>query len=330
MKRVKVFIVVLLLLVFIPALTFSAGQKEGAKEKPKVTFFWALYDGLTEDFRANLQNAFMEASPDIAVDIVPVQWDQMHDKLVTSIAGGKPPEISVIGTRWILELMAMDAVDEVTSYVSKTTLDNISPGAMEAKIKGKLMGLPIAAGARIMTINLDLSSTVPNTMEELRDMAIKVKNSGKGYGLIMPGKKHTEQTDFAYYLYSAGGSYFETNADGSYGKCAVNSPAGVKALEFMVKLANEDKAVQEGYLSMNRMESHPVFYSGKAGYVFIGAWVESAMTQAGATFPVKYAMIPPFAGSKPAPVIITDSVAILKGAKNKKEAGKFLDFFYQD
>lgn len=324
----KVFLVMVLVALLATTTVFAAGQQEAAK--PKVTVFWALYDGLTEEYRQNLQNAFMEEYPNIELDIVPIPWDQMYDKLTTSLSGGNPPELSVIGTRWALELLALDAIEPVDKYVSKATLDNIFDGTKEAFIDGTLWGLPMAAGARILAINNQLTNKIPATMEEMRAEALRIKKDTGKYGLIMPGKKHTELTDFAYYLYSAGGDFFETNPDGSYGKCIINNPAGVKALEFMVKLANQDKVVQAGYLSQTRMESHPVFYSGNAGYVMIGAWVESALKQAGATFDVTYAQIPPFAGEDPAPLVITDSIAIFKDAKNKDEAGLFLDFFYRD
>jgi len=327
MKRLKLVVSILVVLLLAAGLAFAGGQK-GA-EKQTVTFFWAGYDGLTEEYRASLQDAFNAAHPDIDVDIVHTDWDLMYDKLTTSIAGGKPPELSVIGTRWLLELMTMDAVDEVTQYLSSSTVDNIAPGAMEAKLKGKLMGLPVAAGARILAYNPDLTTTVPNTMEELREAAIKVHNPPNVYGLIMPGKLHTELTDFAYYLYAAGGNFFEMEPDGSYGKCIVNSPEGVKAVTFMNKLAEEDKVVQEGYLGLDRMDSHPLFYTGKIAYTFIGAWVESAAKNAGAAFQPKYGQIPPFAGQKQKSLIITDSIAMFKGT-NLEAAGKFLDFFYQD
>ena len=120
------------------------------------------------------------------------------------------------------------------------------------------------------------------------------------------------------------------NADGSLGKCTVNSDAGVKALTFMAKLALKDKVVQDGFTSQVRTDAQPIFYAGKAGYVFIGAWVESAMKQAGAAFPVTYAMIPPFKGEKQSGLVITDSIAFFSKAKNLKAAGKFIDFFYKD
>ncbi len=330
MKKFIWVMAVLVLLFMIPFVAFSASEKKA--EKAKVTFFWALYDGLTEEFRAELESSFNAEHTDIEVEIVPVDWNLMYDKLTTAVAGHNPPEISVIGTRWILDFVKADTIEEVTKYVSKKTLDNIVPGAMEGVVNGKLYGLPVAAGARILAINGDITTFVPKTMEELRQEAIRVNNPPDVYGLIMPGKKFTELTDFAYYLYAAGGDFFEKNPDGSYGKCIVNSPEGVKALEFMVQLAIKDKVVPEGFLALDRMESHPIFYAGKAAYCMIGAWVESAYKQAGGTFDLRYAQIPPFAdaGDKGKTLIITDSIAIFKEAKNKEAAGKFLDYFYQD
>ena len=302
----------------------------GGEKKATVTFFWALYDGLTEEFRAELQDAFNAAHEDIEVDIVPVDWNLMHDKITTAIAGGKPPELSVVGTRWLLEFMDVDGIVEVSQYVSKATLDNIAPGAMEAKIGGKLMGLPVAAGARILAYNADVTSVVPKTMEELRGAAIRAHDPPNMYGLIMPGQKFTELTDFAYHIYAAGGDFFEMKPDGTYGKSAFNGPEGVKALEFMVQMAAEDEIVQDGYLSLDRMNSHPIFYKGKGAYTFIGAWVESAYNEAGGTFEMKYAQIPPFEGDDGTTLIITDSIAMFKDAENLEAAGVFLDFFYQD
>ena len=104
----------------------------------------------------------------------------------------------------------------------------------------------------------------------------------------------------------------------------------MKALTFMAKLALKDKVVEDKFTTYQRIPAIPLFYAGKIGYVMIGAWVDSAMKQAGAKFPVTYANIPSFAGQKPSGLIITDSIAFFTKAKNLKAAGKFIDFFYQD
>jgi multiple sugar transport system substrate-binding protein len=327
MKNMRTMVSLVLLVLLMTTGVFASGQSEA--EKPTVTVFWALYDGLTEAYREELEAAFEAEYPEIELDIVPVPWDQMYDRLTTSLAGGDPPEVSVIGTRWLLEFMALDAVVPVGDYVSAATINNIAEGAKEAVINDVLMGLPVAAGARILTINNDVTSVVPETMEELRREAIRVTD-GETYGLFMPGQKHTELTDFAYYFYAAGGDFFEADSDGGYGRSTVNSDAGVKALEFMVELAIEDEVVPPGFLSMTRQSGHPVFYSGDVGYVMIGAWVESALEQAGADFDVTYAQIPGFEGMPSQPLIITDSLAMFSDAENLEEAGLFIDFFYQD
>lgn len=294
----------------------------------KATFFWAQYDGVTENYRASLQAAFNKINPNEQIEIVPVPWDQLKDKLTTALAAGSPPDISIIGTRWLLEYSDLDQLADPTRYVSKATLDNILAGAKEGVIKGKLMGLPVAAGARFLAINGNLATNVPKTMEQLEQDAIAANDPPDHSGLFMVGKKNTELTEFAYYLYAAGGDFFAKNADGSYGKCTVNSPAGVKALTFMNKLANEDKVVEPDYLGLTRIQGHPLFYSGKIAYVMIGAWVESAMKQAGSTFPVIYAQIPGFQGHPSTPLIITDSIAFFKGGKHLDIAGKFINFWY--
>jgi len=101
-----------------------------------------------------------------------VPWDSLHDKLTTALAGGQPPEISIIGTRWLLEFMGTNSIAPPEQYVSPETIADIKPGAMEAKIDGKLWAIPDAAGARILAINTSLSDKVPQTMEELEQDAI--------------------------------------------------------------------------------------------------------------------------------------------------------------
>ena len=321
----------LVALLIVPAFLFANGQSESTSSSKvkQITFYMATYDGLTQSYWTSLENAFNTSHPGIQVKIVGVPWDQLHDKLTTSLAGGKPPQASIIGTRWLLTYVKNDQVVPASKYISKATLDNIIPGDLEAKIKGTLWAIPDAAGARIMAINTSITTKVPKTMEELEKYAIAANDPPNHYGLIMTGKKNAELTPFVYYFYAAGGQFFSHKADGSLGRSTVNSPAGIKALTFMNKLANVDKVVQHGYLGQNRNQSDPVFYAGKAAYVMIGAWVQSAMKQAGSTFKAKYAQIPPFAGNKSAPLVVTDSIALFKGAPNLPEMGKFIDFFYQ-
>jgi multiple sugar transport system substrate-binding protein len=300
----------------------GGGDAEGGKST--VTFWLSDYEGIDHDFVKEIAAAFEAEYPEYEMDLVVVDWNAMHDKLTTSLAAGSPPDASVIGTRWLLELMDLDAVVAPGDYVSQSTFDNIAPGAMEAKIDGTLMGIPFAAGSRFMAMNKSLASEAPATMEELRELAIEA-SSGDDYGLIMPGGKHSELSDFVYYFYAAGGEFFDAD-----GKSTVNSPEGVKALEFMIQLANEDKVVQDGFMSQDRKQSHPIFMGGKAAYVMIGAWADTEYSKMNADWDIEYMQIPPFAGNSSAPLIVTDSIALYKDGGNLEGIGKFIDFMYKD
>ncbi|RKX98183.1 MAG: hypothetical protein DRZ90_03785 [Spirochaetes bacterium] len=324
MKKVFILFTLIALLGVTSTMLFANGQKDSGSEKSSVTFWLADYEGIDHDYVKEIEAAFEAENPQYDLELLVVDWNALNDKLTTSLAAGTPPDASIIGTRWILEYMDLGVIVPPQDYVSKSTFDNIAPGAMEAVVDGTLMGIPFAAGSRFLAINTSLTDKVPSTMEELEQYAIDATKDGK-YGLIMPGGKHSELTDFAYYFYSAGGDFFDTG-----GKSTVNSAAGVKALEFMAKLANEDKVVQEGYLSQSRKQAQPIFMGGKAAYVMIGAWAQTEYDKMNADWDIKYAQIPPFAGNDPAPLIITDSIALFKDGKNLEGIGKFIDFLYQD
>jgi ABC-type glycerol-3-phosphate transport system substrate-binding protein len=57
----------------------------GEEEKATVTFFWAEYDGLTDEYRQALQDAFNASQEEMEVEIVPIDWDFMYDKITTAI-----------------------------------------------------------------------------------------------------------------------------------------------------------------------------------------------------------------------------------------------------
>ncbi len=325
-----------LVLLSAPSFVFANGTKEStsaasaAVSKPaSVTFYMAEYDGLKQSYWTSLQKAFNDSQSQVHVHILGIGWNEIHNKLTTALAGGDPPQASIIGTRWLLSYVKNDEVVQPRKYVSPATWSNILPGDMTAKIDGKIWAIPDAAGARILAINTSFTKRIPKTMQQLEQDAIAANDPPNHAGLIMTGKKAAELSPFVYYFYAAGGHFFSHKPDGSLLKSDVNSAAGIQALTFMNKLANVDKVVQPGFLGQNREEAEPVFYAGKAAYVMIGAWVKSAMQQAGSKFPVEYAQIPPFAGHKPAPLTVADSIAFFKGAPHLHAMGKFIDFFYQ-
>ena len=319
MKKLSMFLVVVMLCSFTTL----------ALAKSEVSIYWAEYDGLTPEYAQGLKAAFEKANPDIALKIVSTPWNVLHDKLITALGGNQAPDLSVIGTRWLLEFMDMDVVEPMEKYLSKGLLANIPEALMEGKLNNTLYGIPVAAGPRIMFYRTDLMPKAPETFEEMAEIVKKITKAPDMYGVGMSGKKYTELTEFAYYLYGNGGDFFAMTPEGKYGKCIVNNEAGVKALTFMNDLVKA-KATQPSTLEDTRDQVQDLFVAGKLGIMMSGAFTAGLLEQRGAKFGWAPAVIPHFQGKNSAPLFITDSIVMFKASKNKEAAGKFLDFFYGD
>ncbi|PID59022.1 hypothetical protein CSB45_01010 [candidate division KSB3 bacterium] len=312
------------------ALILCLSMSSMAFAKAEVSVFWAEYDGLTPEFAQSLEAAFEKAYPDIELNIVSSPWNQLHDKLIAALGAGQAPDLSVIGTRWLIEFMEMGVVEPIEKYVSAEVLGNIPESIMEGKLNNQLYGLPVAIGPRIMFYRSDLMDKAPETFEEVLAMAKKINNPPDMYGVGLAGKVHAELTDFVYYFYGNGGEFFEMTPEGKFGKCTVNSEAGVKALEFMNALANTEKVTQPSFLGDERAEVQNIFVSGKLGMFMSGGFTGALLDKRGVDFKWAPAVIPYFEGKSRVPLFITDTIVMFNTSENKAEAGKFLDFFYQD
>ncbi len=293
-----------------------------------ISIYWAEYDGDTKEYTDSLESAFNKANPSINLDIVRVNWNVLEKKLITAIAAKKEPNLTVAWGDLILNFNKNGLVDDMAPHISKKTMDNLN---FTQPVGGKTLGLPMAAGSRVLYYRKDLIPTPPKTFEELLAMAKKIHNPAqKIYGIGVVGKKYLENVDFAYFLYGNGGDYFAKKADGSLGKCAANSTEGVEALTFINDLINTHKVTQPGATAYDRAGIQELFISGKLGFLLNNAATASLLEKANVKFEWGVAPMPSFAGKSRSSLVIFDLITMFKRPGNFAEVGKFLDFFYQD
>ena len=101
--------------------------------------------------------AFEAANPGTKIQIEVVPWDNLQQKLTTDISAGANADLSIIGTRWLLDYVSQGVVAPLDIYVTPDFkarfIDTfLSPSVMN----GKVYGLPIAASARAMYYNKDV------------------------------------------------------------------------------------------------------------------------------------------------------------------------------
>src|SRR5690554_1207888 len=69
-----------------PAEEVAEGEASGTVE------VWAM--GTEGEALGAFAEAFVEANPEVEVNVTAVPWDAAHDKIATAIAGGQTPDVS--------------------------------------------------------------------------------------------------------------------------------------------------------------------------------------------------------------------------------------------
>ena len=144
----------------------------------------AEYSAKTGPYFQEVEKEFEAANPgiDLKVEIVP--WDVLLQKLTTDIAAGTNADLSIIGTRWLIDFVQQDVAEPLDSYMNDEFkgrfIDTfLSPSIMD----GKTYGLPIAAsalGSSGATMPLEQLAVFHTGMLEF---AIPSRARGNEYGL---------------------------------------------------------------------------------------------------------------------------------------------------
>ena len=310
-------------------LTISLGALglSPALAQTTVDFTVAEYSAKTGPYFQEVATAFEAANPDIKINVEVVPWDTLLQRLTTDIAGGSSPDISIIGTRWLLDFAAQGIAEPVDAYLTpefkSTFIDTfMAPSVMD----GKIMGLPVAASARAMMVNLDLyekaGATPPKTWDEFYAASQKIAALPDTFAFGLQGKEIETDAYFYYSLWTHGGEIL--NADGTSG---LDSPAALAAATLYKKMIDEG-LTQPSPTNYNREEVFNLFKQGKVGTIFTFPMLIPQLKEEAPD--LKYQILPFPEGSAKATYGVTDTLMLFADSDVKEAAWKFIEFAYKD
>jgi multiple sugar transport system substrate-binding protein len=265
-----------------PAGTESAATESAATGTPEdaapvegdITV-WAM--GTEGEQLGVLADAFEEEYPDVDVEVTAVPWDAAHDRLVTAIAGGEGPDVSLIGTTWMGEFATLGGL--------APTPDTIDPSAFfegawqSTVVDGTSYGVPWYVETRLLYYRTDLAeqggiTEPPADWDGLTELVTALQEAGaeNGISLQQPCCIGAWQT-FAPFLWQAGGDIVDESND-----FTLDSPECVEALTFY------DSFFENG-LARAETSDVPVeaqFADGSVGAFISGPWMINIITDAGA------------------------------------------------
>lgn len=203
---VRVAFLVLFLLVVPPSCHSS---------EPVELTIWGM--GMEGQLMGELTAEFERLHPEVRVRLQSIPWASGHEKLVTAIVGGMTPDVSMIGTTWMAECHAMNALEPLDRFIASSSLteEAFFPGSLgTTKIGGIWYGLPWYVDTRLIFYRSDLVASAgftafPKTWDEFSTLCRRLKKMNpEGFPLSIG---FTDSLQFMFFLWQRGGDILGEN-----------------------------------------------------------------------------------------------------------------------
>jgi multiple sugar transport system substrate-binding protein len=310
------------------ALGLGIGLAGAASAQTVVDFAVAEYSSKTGPYFEKVAADFEAANPGIDINIEVVPWNTLLQRLTTDIAGGSAPDLSIIGTRWLLDFAEQGIAEPLDDYITPEFRDTFIATFMEPGIiDGKTMGLPVAASARAMMVNMDLYEKAgvapPKTWDELYTASQAIAALPEDvFAFGLQGKEIETDAYFYYALWTHGGNIL--NEDGTSG---LDSDAALAAATLYKKMIDEG-LTQPSPTNYNREEVFNLFKQGQVATIFTFPMLIPQIKEEAPD--LNYQILPLPAAGANATYGVTDTLMMFADSDVKEAAWKFIEFAYQD
>jgi len=289
----------------------------------------AHYSDQTLPYFQKMAQEFNQANPGITIKIQEVNWDNLQQKLQTDLIGGTNPDLSIVATRWLLDLVTDDVLEPLDQHMTPAFKDRFIGNLLGVgKIKGQSYGLPIAASARGLFYNKTLLTKAgfpngPKTWDDVFAAARKIKGTG-AYGFGLQGKEIETEVYWFYALWAQGGVVVDAS-----GRAVFDSAAGIKAAT-MYKALIDQGLTEPGVTSYSREDVQNLFKQGRVAMVITAPFLAKQIEKENPSLRYGVTAVPTSADTPFAAATFggTDSLVMFKNSKVKPAAWKFIDFLF--
>jgi multiple sugar transport system substrate-binding protein len=300
------------------------GSGSGDSEKKSVTMW--IYPVIFDEAKHRAYwddtvKAFKAAHPDIEVKTEIFPWANRDQALTTAIAGNKGPDVVYLIPDQLPKYVRN--LEPIDKYLDDAAKGDYHENVVKAvTIDGKMMGAPILTSAATPICNKKVfaavgQTTYPNSWNDLLTMAPKFKAKGYDMTAYAGDAKQTLNQTFYPLLWQAGGEVF--SPDGK--SVTFNSDAGKKALTFAKQL------VDGGYVDKTLLTSGPPIEQTRIAQNKVACVWHMALTEVEKFWGKEnIQVVPHFTETRQIGYGTVGSLSMLKNAKSKDAAGKWIAF----
>ncbi len=296
--------------------------------------FWHAYSADSQEVKTldtEIIPAFESLHPGVKVTAVPVPYDQLHQKLVTAVAGDTLPDLVRSDIMWVPELADLGVLVPLDEQMPdfSTYADQVYEGALATNAwKGHYYGLPLDTNTRVLLYNSDALAKAgitapPATFDELRADAPKLAAAG----VSVFADNSTSGWNVLPWIWSAGGSVTDDGVTKATGY--LNSAASVAGVQLLVDLYQQ-KALPDIILGgTGGTATSDGLATGQYATILDGPWMYPIFASQYPSFQLKAAPVPSGDGGSIS-VVGGESVVLTTSSKNKDAAAEFLRYLLSE
>ena len=258
-------------------------------------------------------------------------YDELHQKLVTAVAGDTLPDLVRSDIMWVPELADLgvlvpldEQLPDFSSYA-----DQVYPGALATNAyQDHYYGLPLDTNTRVLLYNKDALAKAgitqpPTTFDELKADAPKLTAAG----VYAFADNSTSGWNVLPWIWSAGGAVTDDKVTKATGY--INSAKSVAGVQLLVDLYNE-KAIPDIILGgEGGTATSDGLATGQYATILDGPWMYPIFQGQYPDFQLQAAQMPAGDGGSIS-VVGGESVVMTQSSKNKDAAAEFMRFLLSE
>ena len=265
-------------------------------------------------------------------------FEDFETKLQQAAAQKDLPDIVINDTAQLGSLVKQGLVRDVDRAALAGGAD-LSPVAWDAAkgADGKYYAAPFSVQSFALFIRKDwrekAGAKTPASWAELDELARTFTTgdpdgNGKAdtYGWVVPASTKRGYASWyaTSFLWSAGGDFL-TGSPGKFTP-AVNSTQSVQAVDYLKAQFCTDKTVVPGAVTMETVQAHQAFESGKGGIYFTGPYNMARFDKSLGRDKYEVLALPAGPGAKASSLAEGENVYLMAGSANQDGQKKFAEF----
>lgn len=269
--------------------------------------------------------SFVAQHPDVTIEAVPMPYDDMHQQLVTAVAGGALPDLVRSDIIWVPELadlgVLMPLDEEMPDFAELA--GGVYEGPLAANLwQGHYYGLPLGTNTRVLLYNSDALAAAgfdapPATFEDMREMA----PAFTGTDTYLFADNSTAGWNVLPWIWSAGGEL--TDPDVTVASGYLDSPESVAGVELLVDLYQAG-AIPEIILGgEGGTATSDGLQQGQYATILDGPWMFPIFEAQFPDFEFETAMVPAGPGGSIS-VVGGESIVLTRSSQNPEAAAEFM------